>query len=103
MTDVLCLPLASLRELRRRQVGIALKQVVQRSLKSDEAGRIDAVCEVQTDRANGRLVANPEAYSMHHVIEILEVSLPKTKVDIAQFGVDIAHIVEQNAAKVIAD
>src|SRR5690242_11960699 len=51
------------------------QQVVDGSLEADKAGRIDGVCQVDAHRTNRRFVAHAKPDCVHHIVEILEISL----------------------------
>src|SRR5579885_3506876 len=94
---------AKRRQLVRGKVGVALEQFLSGSLKSDEAGRVDGVGEIHADGPDGRAVADAESDGVDHVIEILEIALPRAEGNILEGVVNIACILEQHALNVFAD
>ena len=80
----------------------AQDQFLVSSLQAEIGRRIDAVGQVDADRADGRAVADAEAGGVHHVIEILHVALVDAEGDAAEVAVDVAHVVENDAVDVVA-
>src|ERR1017187_4149771 len=78
-------------------------QLLGGSLEAVEIRRIDTVPQVHTERPDRGAVANPKADSMHHVVEILEVMLIGAEGQVFEAGVDIAHVVVEDTADVVAD
>ena len=103
MTDILLRSLAETRQLRRRQVGIALQQLRRRAVETDERGRIDAIRQVQANRSDRCAIADAEAHRMRRVIEVLQIPLMKTERDVAQRAEDVAHVVEDYSLDVFSD
>src|SRR5258706_6778947 len=87
----------------RRQRPLSGEKLIERALKSKEARRIRAQAEIDAKRSNRGAITDSETGVLHHVIEILEITLPEPEVDIAQLGVNVPHVVEQNASDVIAN
>ena len=75
----------------------------QRALETIEVWGIDAVPQVQTEWSDRSAITNSEANSVHHVIEVLQITLAEPKIDVLDFVVNIAHIVKQDAAEIVAD
>src|SRR5712692_1864886 len=103
MTDVLLRSLAETRQLRGRQVGIALQQFRRRAVETDERRRIDAIRQVQAYGSDRRAIADAEAHGMRRVIEVLQIPLMKTERDVAQRAEHIAHVVEDDSLDVFSD
>src|SRR5947207_14445523 len=78
------------------------EQLVQRALESMKTRRIRAEAKIDADGAYGRAIADSETDSMHQVIEVLNVPLSKAKAHALNIGVNVAHVVEQDAADIIA-
>src|SRR5581483_8091759 len=76
MTGVLLHRCAEARQRTLRQVGVALHQLLHRAVEADKRRRVNAVRQVESQRAHGRSVADAEADGVHHVVEVLEVVLP---------------------------
>ena len=103
MADVLRLATARIRQLSCRNTGITLKQLVECSLKTDVARRIDAVGEVKSDRPNGSFVPYAEADGVNHIIEVLEIALSHAERETAEIPEDVSCIVKEYAVDVVAE
>src|ERR1700759_3781833 len=85
------------------QRALIRQQLIEGSLESEKARCVGAQANVDANGSDGRLVANAEADALHHVSEILIVALAKAEADVAHVVIDVAHIVKQYAADVIAE
>ena len=81
----------------------ASDEIVDVSAAAIVLGRVDAICEVRPNRADGGAVADAKTHGMHHVIEILAIALGHPEREIAESRVNIARIVKKNAADVGAN
>src|ERR1039457_3297383 len=73
------------------------------SLEAVEVRRIDAVAEIDAERADGGAIADAEADGVDHVIEVLDAVLVGAEGDVVEGGIDVAHVVIEDAADVVAD
>src|SRR5260370_32626872 len=88
--------------LARSRVGIALQELLHRTLESVEPGRIDAVRKIQTQRPHRRFITDAETGGVNHVIEVLEVPLARTKRNLVDAAVHVAHVMKEDAADIFA-
>src|SRR5205085_7194183 len=77
-------------------------QILLRSIEAEKNRRIHTISQVHPKRPDRRAVANTEANRMHHVVEILKVALRLAQGELAQTGIEVAGIVKQDAAHVVA-
>src|ERR1035441_8577762 len=80
-----------------------IQQILISAFETEILRAVDAVPQIHAQRPHRRLVAYAEAHRVHHVIEILYIALLLAQGEIIQIGVDIAHIVEEHAADIVAD
>ena len=73
------------------------------SLEAIEVRGIDAVAEIDAQRADGGAIADAEADGVDHVIEVLDAVLAGAEGDVVEGRIDIAHVVIEDAANVVAD
>src|ERR1035441_1702243 len=73
------------------------------SLEAVEVRGIDAIAKVDAERADGCAIADAEAHRVDHVIEVLDAVLAGAEGDVVERGIDVAHVVIEHAADVIAD
>jgi len=90
-------------DARRRVRPTAFDQLITGARKAVELRRIGTVAQIQTDRAHRRLIPNAEPNRVHHIIEIRDIALVVAEAHVADVGINIAHIVKQNAAYIVAD
>ena len=86
-----------------RQVGIALQQLLRRAAKTHVRGRIDAVSEVQANRANRRTIADTKACGMNGVVEVLKIFLAEAERNVADAAEDVSHVMEEDPLYVGCD
>src|SRR5271157_5686071 len=79
------------------------EQLVLGSLEAIEVRRIDALAEIDAERAHGGAIADAEADGVDHVIEVLRAVLVGAERDVVEGGIDVAHVVIEDAADVAAD
>src|SRR4051812_22478389 len=84
----------------RRRKG---QQLIARTAEAEEARRVGAIGEIDAYRANRGTVTNPHTDRVDHIIEILKPVLLHAEADIAHIRIDVAHVMEEYAAQVIAD
>src|SRR5665213_2828324 len=103
MADALRRALAVAGQLRRGNIRVAVQYLRRRSREAKVRRGIDAVSKVHADRSHWRAIANPKTYRLDHIVEILGIILVETKRQIAQAGIDVSHVVEQNALDILSD
>src|SRR5437660_10490351 len=78
-------------------------QILLRSLKPEEGGRVNAITQVYAQRPHRRAVADAKAYGMHHVIEVLKVFLVDPERNVDEAGIGIAGIVKDHSPDIFTD
>src|SRR5579872_129198 len=103
MSGVLLSGLTVAWRLGAREARVALQQLHRRPAEAYERRWVDAVSQIEADRADRRTVADSEAYRLHRIIEILQVFLAEAQRQIPDRAVDVAHVVKEHALYVVAD
>jgi hypothetical protein len=95
--------LAETRQFPDRTARVALQQLERSTFEADKARRVDAVGEVAAHGPNRRLVAEPEADRVDHVVEVLAVALREAERHVVDTAIHVSRVVKDNAANVVAD
>jgi len=103
MAGILRLAMAGSRQLISRNIRITLEQLIERSLKTCEARRIDAVRQVKSDRPNGSLVSDAKTNGVNHVVEIPQIALACAEGDATKVVINVSRVVEDDSVDVIAE
>src|ERR1017187_3743002 len=80
-----------------------IQQVLISAFETEILRPVDAVPQIHAQRPHRRLVAYAEAHRVHHVVEVALSALVLAQREVAEAGVDVAHIVEEHAADIVAD
>ena len=102
MADILRLAAAATRRLIVRNIRITLQQLVECSLKTYEAWRIDTVGQVKPDRPYGSLVPDAKSDGVDHVIKVLQIALTRAEGEAAEVPENVSGVVKNYAVNVIA-
>ena len=73
-----------------------------RSFEAEEARRIGAEGQIESNGTDGSSVTDSESNRLDHVIEIAQILLAKAEADIAEAAVYIAGIVKQHASEILS-
>src|SRR5689334_17905909 len=91
------------RGYRRAGVNSGVNQVRFAATKTEKARRIDAIGQIQAYRADRRAVTEAEAHRVHHVIEVLIVTLRYSKRHTSEARIGVSRVMKENAAYIVAD
>src|SRR3954454_12027857 len=80
-----------------------IQQVLIGAFQPPEPWRVDTVSKVKSNGADRRPIANTEPDRVNHVVEVLEISLFYPKRDVVEVRINVAGVVEEHTADVIAD
>ena len=85
------------------------KQLLARSLETDETRRVDAVTQVETDRTDRSAIAQSKSYRVDHIVELVprylvihrDRLLFPPKADAARPGVGVPGVMKQDPTDVL--
>src|SRR5215471_12185106 len=81
----------------------ACQQLIAGSRESHKSRRIGTEAEIDAYRPHRGAIPDPETDAMNTIIEILVVHLTESKTDVLDIGIDVAHVMEQDSAEIVAD
>ncbi len=80
----------------------AIQQLQLRSFEPIEARGVGTKGEIKSNGTNGRAVTEADSGGLNHVIKILQIVLAIAQAEIVERAINVARILEQNAAEVVA-
>ena len=78
-------------------------QLVDGTFAPEEARRVGAKRKIHANRTQWRAITQSKSEALNSVVKILQILLAESQADFVDRGIDVAQIIEQHAAQIVAN